>query len=1146
MTYLGLLKWYDKSKGFGVLSTLLPKKASTAEVFFHHSCWTGRSVDIKPFAFEVRRRKNKGGYEADHCSLFDCSIELWQLLFDNIGYNLYVNSENGKKNLLQECVKMIQTSQDAANFIEVCKQWLAGHPISKPSDFSDILIGGKHVKVHKFQAFLNSIIESFSFEEKIELFKNKQVGLYAFSDEECMQIIDILGKDDYDTIIESNPCLYLKILREKLLHFVNKFSFKFESERNVYSYSKTKTEYETIEELYTDYLLCTSDEQKKDLIEEIDKIIVNKEDEFKNTVNDLISNSRDALIFANKFKKLTSFPTCISTNATQQLKKCTEGIIKEKYDFTNNLKLMSLGALPIDIQYIEQFFHCINSENIQYIVQENTGFTSEYVCQTLFCYLEKTNDIDTTIQWYNKREDIQSIELTEIVKSCIKANFLKPEVLFISRASDYLLLLGNDFVYNVTKEYLQKTHKSEPLLKQLSHSREDYRERLSSLLFSFHHDYRDLVDDNFVEPLCRYSYKDIHPLLTEDFIVDALEALVDNTKNYKNALLYAGKFSPEAKKRIENYLLSILSKEEYMHLWEEELCDYLPEGYLDFYFDDEEYKYTLVEQWLNKGRVTKESVVSAMVNTILRVRDKTYYRFFRTEFLIYVFFKNNQCENEISSNIDSSKTALFDWAINPTYSNYESICDTYVLFPDSIQVKLLKYVFLIIAQGKLRINADDLRKLDNCNSIYKNYSEQDKPIMCLSVSVVIESLCSYAKEKIFITDKDFYKLVYENVAYGANKIRLIGGFFDKCSGKMKRHFPYPDTITKYIYPIIDKSQNRWYIINFEYSPYLVECVKAITGRRYHPQLRVWFAPNNSLNEIEQFAENNQFLLLKKDGTPNLIGQPLSVILRNYTQAEFREAARNLSELKEWDEDMPKITYCEGRESQKNNEPDVWWCVGHNPCNACAIRLHNQDEWQEYTLFDFCNILGFDISETNKYGHFNAGAYALFITSINRFNKLLERLSCRDCGRIIYPVESNYSVVGATLFHCNNPQCNQYHKNLYLNHCYTRRCRGVIDSRDGAKCPNGLVICSTCGTCCTTQMFEQRLIKLQNTGSRFIPQDLVYKVQNDEGHINHKNRNKKDRFFCHKCGAELIGDPESTVCPTCGTHIQYKISLISRQ
>jgi hypothetical protein len=207
------------------------------------------------------------------------------------------------------------------------------------------------------------------------------------------------------------------------------------------------------------------------------------------------------------------------------------------------------------------------------------------VCQTLFCYLEKTNDIDTTIQWYNKREDIQSIELTEIVKSCIKANFLKPKVSFISRASDYLLLLGNDFIYNVTKEYLQKTHKSEPLLKQLSHSKEGYREKLSSLLFSFHHDYRDLVDDNFVEPLCRYTYKDIHSLLTEDFIVEALEALVDNTKNYKNALFYAGKFSPEAKNRIENYLLSLLSNEEYMHLWEEELCNYLPDSYLDFYFD---------------------------------------------------------------------------------------------------------------------------------------------------------------------------------------------------------------------------------------------------------------------------------------------------------------------------------------------------------------------------------------------------------------------------------------------------------------------------------------------------------------------------------------------------------------------------------
>lgn len=1146
MKYLGILKWYDSDKGFGVLSTLLPQKTSTAEVFFHNSCWVGNSIEVEPFSYDLKKRKNKGGYEASNCSLFDCSVDLWRVLFDNIDHNLYVNTKNGEKNLLKECVKMIHTPKDANNFIEVCKQWLDKKLFFKFSDISDILLGGRQVKVPEFQMYIKSIVESFSYVERKELFKNKEIGLYAFSDEECMRIIDLIDKNEYDTIIKSNSDLYLKIVRNKLLSTANNFSFEYESERNIYNYSKRKSEYDILEDLYADYILCANDEQKKDIIEEICTILVNKENELQIIINKLITNSLNTSDLANKLKKLLKFPAWLNTDTIQHLIKIVKKVIIDKYDFTNNIKLMSLGALPIDPKYIEDNFHCINNENIQYIIQENTGFTSEYVCNTLFSYLEKTNDIETTILWYNRRKDIQSVELTEKVKSYIETNIKKIKVAFVSKVSDYILLLGDDFVYNISKDFLQKTHMSEPLMKQFSCSSKDYIERISTLLFSFLHDCRDLVDENYVEPFCQYTYKDIHPLLAEDFIVDALEAFIDNTKNYQTALLYAKNYSSKAQKRIENYLFNLLSKEEYIYLWEEELCNYLPESYLEFYFDDYEYKYSLVEEWIKKERVTKENVVSAMINTLQRNRDKTYYRHFRTEFLIYVFFKNNQCESEITSNIDSSRCELFYWAVNPTYSNFEAICNVFILFPYSIQEKLLKFVFLIIAQGDLCIEAEDLRKLYNCIPIYKNHSETDKPVMSLSVSVVIESLCSYAKEKKFITDKDFYKLVYENAAYKTDKIIPIGGFFDVCSGKKKRYFPDPYYIKRFIYPILDKNQNRWYIINFEYDPHIVECVKGITGRRYHQNFKVWFVPESSLDEIIQFAEKNKFLLLKKDENSNLIGHPLSSFLQKYTQAEFKEAAWNLSILKEWNEDMPKITYCEGRESQKNNEPDVWWCVGHNPCNACAIKLHKLEEWQKFTLFDFCNILGFDISETNKYGHFNAGSYALFITSINRFNNLLNRLSCRDCGRIIYPIESNYSVVGATSFHCTNPQCKQYHNKIYLNHCFTRRCRGIIDSRDEAKCPNGLVICATCGTCCTTKMFEQRLLKLQQTGSRFIPQDLVYKAQNDEGHINHNDRKKADRFFCHKCGTELVGNPENTICSKCDTIIKYNISLISKQ
>lgn len=796
---------------------------------------------------------------------------------------------------------------------------------------------------------------------------------------------------------------------------------------------------------------------------------------------------------------------------------------------------MSAGIIDIHEDYVLKKINLINPDNINLVVDSESRFTDAFSLRVLFEYLQRTKDADTVLKWYNELPTSQSEERTATIKSYISETYLNSKSAFVEDAVKYLPLLGQDFVFTLTKDYLIRTHSTKPILNQLACAKGEYYENLSTFLFGFHKNYEKFIDENFIEPFCKSSMSISHPSLNNEYMIAIIKLYVSNFSSYEKAMKFAKDYNSEVATQIENHLVSILDRKAYMQLWEEGICEQLPDGYLDDYFDDNEYKYEKANKWLEQGRLGKEAVVVAMERTLKKIKGITFYRYFKTEYLIYFYVLDKQWDMSCLSLIDDKHREWFDWTRKLSYKDFDAVCSIFVLMPESIQVRLLKYIFLCIAAEKYSIRAADLRNLENCLPQYKNYDSSDKPFMSLSTSVIVESLCVYEKEGHFISDKEFYTLLYKYCKNGNCKVTVIDSFFDRCTGKFKRYYPSMHEIERFIYPIKDNRGGIQYIINFNYDAQIVAHVREITGRRFHPNFKVWFAPGSSLPEIEQFAKNFKFLLLHKEYNISDIGKSAERILENYTDSEYREAVRGISELKEWKEDMPHITFCEGRESQKKEEADVWWCVGHNPCNNCAITLHPIEKWQDYTLYDFCKILGFDLVEENRYGHFCSGKYALFITSINRFNNLLEHLYCRECGEILYPVENNYSVVGATTFHCINEKCSQFHKSVYLNHCYKKKCRGIIDSRDEARCPNNLVICKSCGTCCSTEMFRYRLDKLQRTGSQcyFTIRDLIYKIEHNEGHA------EDQKFYCYHCGALLKGYISNTVCESCGSSINYK-------
>jgi hypothetical protein len=192
-------------------------------------------------------------------------------------------------------------------------------------------------------------------------------------------------------------------------------------------------------------------------------------------------------------------------------------------------------------------------------------------------------------------------------------------------------------------------------------------------------------------------------------------------------------------------------------------------------------------------------------------------------------------------------------------------------------------------------------------------------------------------------------------------------------------------------------------------------------------------------------------------------------------------------------------------------------------------------WEDYTMLDFLKIFSEDSSNSKT-----KEEYYKFVGTINRFNRLLERMYCEECENILYPMnQSNYAYYRVVRFHCENPSCSKSNKTIkenkiYLHHCMNGKCNGIIDSRKSMKCTNGLYICSneSCGCCCSNEMLKRVLNNLKTTGGNIHP-NLVNAVSKEFGHMD------RAEHFCYKCG-EMMEEflEEKFRCASC--NIEYDL------
>jgi ribosomal protein L37AE/L43A len=468
--------------------------------------------------------------------------------------------------------------------------------------------------------------------------------------------------------------------------------------------------------------------------------------------------------------------------------------------------------------------------------------------------------------------------------------------------------------------------------------------------------------------------------------------------------------------------------------------------------------------------------------------------------------------------------------------DFEQLKHKFIYFEPDEQVRIIRKLFFLKAKGKIDLSIEKLNELTRFDlDLYKTNLYFNPEIQIdISTDVVIKALLSYKQVKRFFVESELLTVILKDLKHDKTRRFRLSNYFENCLGRQTAKFDWSrdgevrkvNCGNNQFYFAISFSpgetrwiNNRWGGTdvfcsnpNFEF---LKEAVKKLPGVHWNLKEKYWSVPSQYFTEVLTFAKDHR-LFLDFEG---------SNYANNVHLAKFKR------------EDIPNgISFCEGRFANRPHEmfkKNFWWCAGQ-PCFSKCETIHSTEEWEKYTLLDFCDILGFNTDETNRMGdHIPKGYYYQFIALINRLNRLLEKLYCRDCNHILFPVDtSHFAAHTVVSFHCINEDCSNSDE-IYLNHCLNGQCNYIIDSRVSKRCDNGLFICENCGSCCSNSMFERRLNNLNladvtNTPLKMkIIEDLTFKIKNQLGHL------EKANYFCYKCKTMMTEiSTEVYQCPNC--------------
>ena len=578
---------------------------------------------------------------------------------------------------------------------------------------------------------------------------------------------------------------------------------------------------------------------------------------------------------------------------------------------------------------------------------------------------------------------------------------------------------------------------------------------------------------------------------------------------------------------------STFTPEQRIYVWEHKMSDRYPKEIIEEKLKKGgEKAYTYLEELYSHNVLTKEDARETL-NDILASFQEVVNRSSFYNILYSIKTLNSIAPKAIqeiaSKNNDYYNVILWHLFLSEDFK-FDVLGKLFIYFSPEDQVVVTKHLFMLAEKKKLKLTVHMLDSLTRVDADMFKLIAKEQPTIPIDLSseIVIKALQSLACKGKFTTDAEVSAVIYNNSKYCKTYNFHIGKYFDICQGRMgiKSEWIQPlGKVTKNgnyfniaIYPTLMEtaySKNHgYYERGYRNGAFqeMVATVKQIPGRRWNSNDSVWEVPEAEKDAVYHFALKYRV---------EISGE------QNY----------HLKKVKEDKGSVPRgIRYCEGRiapTKDRYSGKDFYWCR-NSKCFRNCVAEHNSTQWKDYTLLDFCKILGLNTDYDGKDGIWVNGKYLIFSSIINRANSILEHLKCRVCGEMLEPATvSNYLAHVVTSFKCTNKNCSRFDHSIYISKCFNWKCNGIIDGRDSKCCPNGWFICPECGSCCSNRIFQQRINHRRELG---LPRSLYLErmINEQRGHL------EKPKYFCSKCGEEmqLAGD-NLYKCPLCGIEYDRK-------
>lgn len=229
---IGIIKWFNSERGYGVISTLTDNSNKAIDVFLHINNWNEVSDTITPIVLGFSMDKHKNRYVAKKCRFFDYSSkEDWKelLSYERKGLKVYREScyKDIPYSILECCLKGLKEPSDLKELDAFISEKLSETTIESPKDLLWLLNMKKYSSNETFISLIDELIATLPFNIRKGLLfpsnktvsfglSDRMVSLRNFSTQECLEMVDNIKYDDIKRLCPDQEDKAFCIIRKKI------------------------------------------------------------------------------------------------------------------------------------------------------------------------------------------------------------------------------------------------------------------------------------------------------------------------------------------------------------------------------------------------------------------------------------------------------------------------------------------------------------------------------------------------------------------------------------------------------------------------------------------------------------------------------------------------------------------------------------------------------------------------------------------------------------------------------------------------------------------------------------------------------------------------------------------------------------------